>query len=72
MDSPNNNKQLYSDFYIAAMAAVPVAYIRPVVTREGKSFAVCTADGTELATFSTAEAAFFAARQNDLEPMYIQ
>jgi hypothetical protein len=72
MDRANNNKQLHSELYVAALAAMPVAYIRPIHTHEGKQFAVCTADGTELATFATVEAAFFAARQNDLEPMHIQ
>ena len=72
MNSTNNNKQLYSETYIASLNALPVAYVRPILTHEGRSFAVCTADGTQLATFGTLEAAFFAARQNDLEPMHLQ
>ena len=72
MDSTNNNKHLYSETYIAALNALPVAYVRPILTHEGRSYAVCTADGTQLATFATQDAAFFAARQNDLEPMHIQ
>ena len=72
MNGENNSKQLYSENYLAALNALPVAYVRPILTHEGRSFAVCTADGTQLATFATLEAAFFAARQNDLEPMHIQ
>jgi hypothetical protein len=47
----------------------PVAYIRPVDTAQGKSYAVCATDGTQLALFSSQEAAFFAAKQHDLDPV---
>jgi hypothetical protein len=51
--------------------ASPVAYVRPVATDKGKHYAVCTADGTQLAVFTTQDAAYFAAKQHDLEPVLI-
>ena len=49
----------------------PVAYVRPVITEQGKNYGVYTADGTQLAIFSTQDAAYFAAKQHDLEPVLI-
>ena len=49
----------------------PVAYVRPVATDKGMHYAVCTADGTQLAVFTTQDAAYFAAKQHDLEPVLI-
>ena len=48
-----------------------VAYLKPVSTAQGKGFAIYTADGSQLAVFATREAAFFAARQHDLEPVAV-
>ncbi|NBO18783.1 MAG: DUF1150 family protein [Proteobacteria bacterium] len=71
MDSPNNNKNSAGQAYNAFMDTTPVAYVRPVMTENGKNYAVCTADGTQLALFATQDAAYFAAKQHDLEPMLI-
>lgn len=49
----------------------PIAYVRPVATDKGSGFAVCSADGTQLAVFATRDAAYYAAKQHDLEPMDI-
>ena len=69
MDTPGNSNSapfaginLFSD--LSALA-----YVRPVTTDQGTGFAVCAADGTQLAVFSTRDAAYFAARQHDLEPV---
>jgi len=35
------------------------------------AFAVCASDGTQLALFSSRDAAMIAARQHDLEPVHI-
>ena len=69
MDAPDNNAN--DDVYAAMMDSLPVAYVRPVITENGKNYAVCTADGTQLALFATQDAAYFAAKQHDLEPMLI-
>lgn len=47
------------------------AYLKPVTTSSGKGFAVCTASGEQLAIFSSRDAAFFAAKQHDLEPVLL-
>ena len=51
--------------------ALPIAYVRPVKTEQGVQYAVCSTDGTQLATFATRDAAYFAAKQNDLEPTLV-
>lgn len=49
----------------------PVAYVRPIISDEGTSYAVCTSDGTQLAVFDSRDSAYFAAKQHDLEPVLI-
>ena len=70
MNNPLSDKQLYNEIFSAIASAAPVAYIRPTLSGNAMTYAVCTADGTQLATFNTKEAAFLAARQHDLEPMH--
>lgn len=50
---------------------LPLAYLRPVSKAQGGGFAVCTADGNQLAVFPSREAAFFAAKQHDLQPVML-
>ncbi len=68
-NTSGSNKLLYNEAISSLMGALPVAYIRPTRSGNATVYAVCTADGTELATFNSQEAAIFAARQHDLEPM---
>lgn len=68
MDTTDNTGD---DVYTIMMDALPVAYVRPVITDKGKNYAVCTADGTQLALFATQDAAYFAAKQHDLEPVLL-
>lgn len=49
----------------------PLAYVRPNKRGENAGFAVCAADGTQLAIFASEEAAIYAARQHDLEAVLI-
>lgn len=49
----------------------PLAYVRPVLTEKGNGFGVYSADGTQLAVFSSRDAAYFAAKQHDLDPVDI-
>lgn len=49
----------------------PLAYVRPVITEKGTSYAVYSADGVQLALFSSQEEAWFAAKQHDLQPVHI-
>ncbi len=47
-----------------------IAYIRPV-TMGDKGYAVCSADGKQLAVFPTYDAAFFTAREYNLTPVNV-
>ena len=70
MDTPNN-KNMSQDTMLIMLESLPVAYVRPVKTDKGTNYAVCTADGTQLALFATQDAAYFAAKQHDLDPVLI-
>jgi hypothetical protein len=69
MDTPNDNAPTDEAFIL--LNTLPVAYVRPIMTEQGKSYAVCTTDGTQLAVFATQDAAYFAAKQHDLEPVLL-
>ncbi len=69
MDIPGGKTA--SDAYAILLDSLPVAYVRPVSTEKGTHYAVCAADGTQLAVFGTRDAAWFAAKQHDLEPVLI-
>ncbi len=69
MDADNNN--MNPDSFSVLLTTLPIAYVRPVTTEKGLHYAVCSADGTQLAIFSTQDAAYFAAKQHDLEPVLI-
>lgn len=47
-----------------------LAYIRPATAAEG-GFAVCSADGKQLAVFATYDAAYFTAREYNLTPVNV-
>jgi hypothetical protein len=69
MDSPEN--EMIAPVASFMLDASPVAYVRPVMTDKGAGFAVCAGDGTQLAIFPTRDAAYFAAKQHDLEPVHL-
>lgn len=71
MDIPSDDNTMDHEFFNVVVSAMPIAYVRPVMTDKGKHYAVCTADGTQLALFPTQDAAYFAAKQHELEPMLI-
>ncbi len=71
MDSPKNDADSREQAYSLMMDSLTIAYVRPVMTETGKNYAVCTADGTQLAVFGTQDAAYFAAKQHDLEPTLV-
>ena len=49
----------------------PLAYVRPVRTDKGLVYGVFSADGMQLALFSSRDAAYYSAKQHDLEPVLI-
>ena len=71
MDTPDNKEVIAPEVFSIILGSLPIAYVRPVVTDKGKNYAVCSADGTQLALFPTEDAAFFAAKQYDLDPVLI-
>ena len=71
MSTTIEDKIAEQELYSLVLNSLPVAYVRPVMTEKGKNYAVCTADGTQLAIFPTQDAAYFAAKQHELEPVLI-
>lgn len=71
MNSFNNEDGLAIDLGNSFIPFLPQAYVRPVQTDRGAAYGVYAADGTQLALFNSQDAAFYAARQHDLEPVLI-
>ncbi len=59
------------DTAMAMMGITTMTYIRPVQDGKSDGFAVCAADGTQLAVFPSYDAAYFTARQFNLTPVNI-
>jgi hypothetical protein len=55
---------------MSQMGIAHIAYIKPLPNGE-TGYAVCSADGRQLAVFSNYDAAFFTARQYNLEPVNV-
>lgn len=68
METPVNSPATKSSMNFSAQT---FAYLKQVNTTSGKGFAVYTDSGEQLAVFSTRDAAFFAAKQHDLEPVLL-
>jgi hypothetical protein len=49
-----------------------MAYVKRIVVNDGIQFAICGADGTQLALAPSEDLAYATIRQNDLEPVSIQ
>ncbi|MDX1975515.1 MAG: DUF1150 family protein [Rickettsiales bacterium] len=67
----DSNKDFLDEAMSILVGSSSLAYVRPVATEKGEGYAVCSADGMQLAVFASRDAAFFAARQHDLEPVMI-
>jgi len=48
-----------------------LAYVKPVLQDGIEAFAVCAADGTQMAVIPNRELAFAVVRQNDMEPVSV-
>jgi hypothetical protein len=48
-----------------------VAYIKPIVQDGVAAFAVCAADGTQMAVIADRNLAFVVVRQHDMEPLSV-
>lgn len=71
MDGFNGDKTDLEMTSAIMIDASPIAYVRPIKTDKGIAYAVCTSDGMQLAQFATEQAAYFAAKQHDLEPVLL-
>ena len=67
--NPNEQLRHISLADLAALGLQGVAYIKPAVIDDAAAFAVFAADGTQIGTLPTREAALAALRENDLEPV---
>ncbi|MBM3617369.1 MAG: DUF1150 family protein [Alphaproteobacteria bacterium] len=57
---------------VAALGDISnAAYIKTVPSNKGTGYALFAADGTQLAVFPSREAAYFTARQHELEPLSV-
>ncbi len=71
MDASDRENGLF-DFSLPVVDMTQaLAYVRPVRTEKGIGYGVFAADGTQLAVFGSRDAAYFAAKQQDLEPVHI-
>lgn len=69
MDNLSEHSATFEEIGKAATSVQFLTYIRPVAMGEHTGYAVCTEDGVQLAVFGSHEAAFFSARQHNLEPV---
>jgi len=55
----------------AVLGLQDVAYVKRVIVNEAPAFAVCAADGTQIAVVGSYEVALATIRQHDLEPLSV-
>jgi hypothetical protein len=53
------------------LGAGHIAYVRPIMVSGGRAFAICAADGTQMAVAPDAELAAAAIRQHEMEPLSV-
>ena len=56
---------------LAALGMQDVAYIKRVAVDEVAGYAVCAADGTQMAVLPDRDLAFATVRQHDMEPVSV-
>jgi hypothetical protein len=66
-----NSLRNLSPLSFAALGTGQVAYVRPAEQEGNAAYAVCSADGQELAVVAARDVAFALIRQNDLEPVSV-
>ena len=67
----NLNLRNITQLEFATLGMHDVAYIKPKVIDGYISYAICTADGKEVAVEETRDVAFATVRQHDLEPLSV-
>lgn len=71
MDNLSECRMDMEDVALAEAQGHFLTYIRPVEIGEHKGYGIYTGDGIQLAVFSSHEAAFFSARQQNLTPLSV-
>ena len=61
----------FSDQELAALGVQDIAYVKPMVVEDEAVFAICAADGTQVALMPDREIAFATIRQHELEPLSV-
>jgi hypothetical protein len=56
---------------LALFGLQDLAYVKPVTVDGRNGFAICAADGTQIAVLADHDIAFATARQHDLEPLSV-
>lgn len=55
----------------ALLGLQDIAYVKRVTVNDAMAFAVCAADGTQIAVLNDYQVALAAVRQHDLEPLSV-
>ena len=53
---------------LAVLGMQNVAYVKPIEAEGKPAYAICAADGTQMALAASRDLAFAVIRQNDMEP----
>jgi hypothetical protein len=55
----------------ALLGLQDIAYVKRIIVNDAPAFAVCAADGTQIAVLSDYQVALAAVRQQELEPLSV-
>jgi len=61
----------FSPQEFALLGVQDIAYVKRVIINDAPAFAVCAADGTQIAVMKDYQVALAAVRQHDLEPLSV-
>jgi len=56
---------------LAMLGVQAIAYVRPVLLEGTSGYAICAADGTQMALTADRDLAFAVVRQHDMEPVSV-
>jgi len=69
--SSESGQHWLTHFNLAAWGLENVAYVKPINGKDGNTYAIFAADGTELAQMENRDEAIITIRQNDLEALSV-
>lgn len=61
----------FSPQEFALLGVQDIAYVKRVIVNDAPAFAVCAADGTQIAVLSDYQVALATVRQHDLDPLSV-